>query len=51
MAAAPSRQPYEDLRENAGDATVFLANLGPIVGAHRPGQFATNLFAAGGVVR
>jgi methylmalonyl-CoA mutase len=41
--------PYEELRENAGDATVFLANLGPISVHTARATFAANLFAAGGV--
>ena len=42
-------QPHEDLRANAADATVFLANLGPkSVHTRGPATFATNLFAAGG---
>ncbi len=42
-------QPYEDLRANAADATVFLANLGPMSVHTARASFATNLFAAGGV--
>jgi methylmalonyl-CoA mutase len=42
-------QPFEDLRANAGDATVFLANLGPIAVHTARATFAANLFAAGGV--
>ncbi len=42
-------QPYEDLRANAGDATVFLANLGPIAVHTARATFAANLFAAGGI--
>ena len=42
-------QPYEDLRANAADATVFLANLGPKSVHTARASFATNLFAAGGV--
>ena len=41
--------PYEELRENAGDATVFLANLGPIAVHTARATFAANLFAAGGI--
>ncbi len=41
--------PYEALREDAGDATVFLANLGPIAVHTARATFATNLFAAGGI--
>lgn len=41
--------PYEALRENAGDATVFLANLGPIAAHTARATFAANLFAAGGI--
>jgi methylmalonyl-CoA mutase len=41
--------PYEALRENAGDATVFLANLGPIAVHTARATFAANLFAAGGI--
>lgn len=41
--------PYERLRENAGDATVFLANLGPIAAHTARATFAANLFAAGGI--
>lgn len=42
-------QPFEDLRANAGDATVFLANLGPMAAHTARATFAANLFAAGGV--
>ncbi|MEZ5185008.1 MAG: methylmalonyl-CoA mutase family protein [Candidatus Nanopelagicales bacterium] len=42
-------QRYEDLRANAGDATVFLANLGPIAMHTARATFAANLFGAGGV--
>jgi methylmalonyl-CoA mutase len=41
--------PYEELRENAADARVFLANLGPIAVHTARATFAANLFAAGGV--
>jgi len=42
-------QPFEDLRANAGDTTVFLANLGPIAAHTARATFAANLFAAGGI--
>jgi len=42
-------EPYEDLRAGAGDATVFLANLGPIAVHTARATFAANLFAAGGI--
>ena len=42
-------EPFEDLRNNAGDATIFLANLGPIAVHTARATFASNLFAAGGI--
>lgn len=41
--------PYEQLRANAGEATIFLANLGPIAVHTARATFAGNLFAAGGI--
>ncbi len=41
--------PYEALRADAGDASVFLANLGPIAVHTARAAFAANLFAAGGI--
>ena len=42
-------EPFEDLRADAGDATIFLANLGPIAVHTARATFAANLFAAGGI--